>query len=195
MNEKYKMIYNLLNKFSNLGKKNTDNGDILIGNPSEQKPYWWLNIIYRKVDENQVCELEKLLDTSIPESYKDFLINFGNGLDILDGTLALYGYRLNNSRVLGNYQPYSLRTPNISERPKNAKQNYFFIGTYNWDGSNLYIDKETGKVHFCARRDAKSLYEWASLEDMLLEEIPRIYKHFTDDGKELDETVSTLPVN
>ena len=53
-------------------------------------------------------------------------------------------------------QPFSIITANIRERPRNAADDHFFIGGYDWDGSYLYIDKRTSTVHYCDRDDATS---------------------------------------
>ena len=135
------------------------------------------------------------MKTEIPESYKDFLMNFSNGLILLSSTLSLYGLQrqLNRSLSVNSRQPYSIITSNIYERPNNAKDNYFFIGGYNWDGSHLYIDKETNTVHCCERWDATSKFQWTNLNEMLVSEINRLYNLFDDEGKEIDEDISTLP--
>ena len=73
----------------------------------------------------------------------------------------------------------------FTKKPKNAKDTYFFIGGYRYDGSKLYIDSEDGKVHFCKRRDASSLLAWDSFEDMLLSESKRIFTLYDDRGRML----------
>jgi hypothetical protein len=106
----------------------------------------------------EIYIIENEIKTDIPFGYKDFLMNYSNGINILSSTFSLYGLRKNNNREIdADRQPYSVITPNIFERPKNAKSNFFFIGGYNWDGSHLYIDIETNIVHYCKRWNAKSL--------------------------------------
>lgn len=91
-------------------------------------------------------------------------------------------------------RPFSIITPNIKERPRNAKDNYFFIGGYNWDCSKLYIDMVTNKVHYCAERDATTLYEWNSFEEMIVSEVKRITNLFDDKGVVLNEDMHTTPI-
>ena len=82
----------------------------------------------------------------------------------------------------------------VNQNPKNAKRSYFFMGFYDWDGSELYLDTATNHVHLCKYDDASSLYEWNSFEEMLNSEIDRLLGLFTDDGQLIDENKSTLPI-
>ncbi|MBS1605312.1 MAG: hypothetical protein JST42_21790 [Bacteroidetes bacterium] len=91
-------------------------------------------------------------------------------------------------------QPFSPDISNIDERPENAKESYFFIGGYSWDGSKLYIDKATNLVHYCGRRDATSLYQWSSFEEMLVSEVRRICGLFDDKGVVKDPNRYTTPI-
>ncbi len=190
----YQEIKNLVYKFQELGIEQTENETILIGKTPQIGTEAWLNKIYKPLSESDLKELENNLNTEIPKQYKDFLRNFSNGLNILVSTFSLYGLRKNNSRdLISNRQPYSIETPNIFERHKNAKESYFYIGAYDWDGSLLFIDKETEKIHCCERFSAISRYEWNSLEEMIISEITRIYILFDDKGKEIDEHIPTIP--
>lgn len=99
---------------------------------------------------------------------------------------SLYGMRKSyNRNPNATPEPYGLIEPNIYERPKNAKDTYFFIGGYRYDGSKLYIDSENGKVHFCKSRDATSLLSWDSFEDMLISESQRLFTLYDDRGRML----------
>lgn len=189
-------IKSLVYKFENLGIERSQNGSILIGKAPFAGVNAWLNTIYPTLEQKDIKELESLLKTPVPTNYKSFLLNFSNGLNILLSTFYLDGIRMQLGRdVEASRQPYSIITTNIHERPRNAKDNYFFIGGYNWNSSHLYIDTETNIVHYCKRWDATSLFQWTSFEDMLISEIERIYKHFDEEGKELDEDVATTPVS
>ncbi|MGS0747493.1 hypothetical protein [Halpernia sp. GG3] len=69
----------------------------------------------------------------------------------------------------------------------------FLSGGYNWDGSHLFIDKQTNLVHCCERWDANPKFTWQSLEDMIISELERIYNLFDEKGVELDENIPTIP--
>lgn len=180
-------------KYEHWAHKETDNGTLLIGNPYKDKPFWWLIHIFPKVKSNKLKEFCKnKLD--IPQVYLDFLENVSNGFLLFLGTLALSGIKESYSRALDVEEPFDLLTPNIEERPKNAKDTYFFFGSYNWDGSKLYIDTSNNHVYLAKRYSLEMIYEWSSFEEFINTEIPRICSLFDDNGEEINPDVSTLPV-
>lgn len=188
-------IKELIFKFENLGMNKSSNGATLIGKAPFNGNSAWLNIIYPTLDEKALQKLEKELLAEIPEEYRAFLTKESNGLNILSSTFSLYGFRpkIDRNPRSNIRQPYTLTTPNIFERPENAKESYFFIGGYNWDGSHLYIDKKTRNIHCCERWDATSKYHWSSFNEMLLSELKRLYTLFDDEGKEYDDEKKTIP--
>ncbi|UKB82717.1 SMI1/KNR4 family protein [Chryseobacterium sp. MEBOG06] len=190
-----KEINEFIYKFSNLGLDSSSDGAIMIGKAPFKGPEAWLNIIYPKVKEEEIAILERELNTTIPESYKHFLMGYSNGGNFLSSTLSLYGFRrqLTRDPKANSRQPFSPISANIYEQPDNAKESYFFIGSYQWDRSRLYIDKDTNIVHCCERWDATSKVQWSSFEEMLLSELKRLYRLFDDKGKEIDEDASTVP--
>ncbi|MCD0464945.1 SMI1/KNR4 family protein [Flavobacterium sp. ENC] len=184
-----------LYKFENLGVQKSENGTILIGKAIHVAPLAWLNKIYPILGDEDILLLGKELKTEIPKDYKFFLTNFSNGLNIFVSTFSMYGLRKELGRSIeASRQPFSIFTPNLQERPKNAKDNYFFIGGYNWDGSKLYIDNVTNKVHYCAEWDATSLYEWNSFEEMIVSEVKRITSLFDEKGIILNINKHTTPI-
>ncbi|MDQ1161347.1 hypothetical protein QE422_001715 [Chryseobacterium sp. SORGH_AS 447] len=191
----YNKINELIYKFSNLGLESSSDGAMMIGRAPFNGPKAWLNIIYPKIQEEEIVVLEKELGTSIPKDYKDFLTNYSNGGNFLSSTLSLDGLRrqLTRDPKANSRQPFSIITPNIYERPTNAKESYFFIGGYQWDGSLLYIDKDTNIVHCGSPDDATSKTQWESFQEMLSAELMRLYTLFDADGKPINEDVSTLP--
>lgn len=192
----YTKINTLIYKFENLGIANSSDGAIMIGKAPFEGPEAWLNIIYPRLSIEEVTLLENELGTDLPVDYKNFLMNYySNGMDILLGNLSLYGLsrQLNRNAKVDSRQPVSLKLPNVYERPDNAEESYCIIGSYNWDGSLLYIDKKTNFVHCCERYDTTSKVHWSSFDVMLLNELKRLYNHFDEEGKEIDEDQSTLP--
>lgn len=188
-------VKKLLFRFEYLGIEKSELGAILIGKAPHIAPMAWLHSLYPTLTEIDVDILEKKLETIIPKDYKDFLLNYSNGLSIFVSKFSLYGMRKEIGRTIeASRQPFSLIIPNTIEKPKNAKENHFFIGSYNWDGSKLYIDSETGKVHYCDRWDAMSLYEWNSFEEMLISEVKRITSLFDEKGVIINEDLHTTPI-
>jgi hypothetical protein len=189
------IIKNELFKFEHLGIEKLPNGTTLIGRAPHIAKQAWLHSIYPVLNEIEISKLENDVKMKIPDSYKFFLSSFGNGLGIFVSKFYLYGIRKDLGRTIeASRQPYSPVIANIDERPSNAKNSYFFIGGYSWDGSKLYIDKHTNEVHFCARWDATSLFSWSSFEEMLLSEVNRFSKLFDNNGKIINEDLYTTPV-
>lgn len=180
-------------KYEYWAHKETSNGTLLIGNPYKDKPFWWLIHIFPKV---QSIKLNNFSDSKlkIPQIYREFLENVSNGILLFFGTLALEGIREDFSRSFDVEEPFSLITSNITERPKNAKDSYFFFGSYNWDGSQLYIDTSNNHVYLAKRYTLETIYEWNSFEEFLNTEIPRICSLYDEHGEEIHPDCSSLPI-
>jgi len=183
----------ILKSYNCLGERHLEDGTLLIGHAPHIAPQAWLHCIYPPLSDKELCDLENELNESMPDSYRLFLKNT-NGLNVFNTTFNLYGLRKNYKRdVVSVWQPFDILTPNRLERPGNAKRNFLFIGSYNWDGSLLYIDRNFGNVHVCNRDDSTSLFQWANFDEMLDSEIKRVVTLFDDKGKTYNEDKSTLP--
>jgi hypothetical protein len=189
---KYPILGRLF-EYSHLGEQLMPNGTLLIGKAPHIAPLAWLHSIYPPLLGNDLNEMEKRLGHAIPGPYRRFLIAT-NGINIFSTTLSLYGLRYNYKRNIEDvWQPFDIVTPNTIEKPGNAGDNIFIIGSYDWDGSYLYIDSKSGKIHLCDREDARSNYSWDSFYAMLESEINRLITRFDKEGKVLNEDESTLP--
>ncbi len=182
-------------KLSHLGVWNfSQEGGFFIGKAPHRGIRAWQNRIYPKISMTEIEIMENEMHRQIAPSYIRFLTSFSNGLDIFNGTLALYGYRYSFRRdETHDQQPFNLVWINKREKPWNSTDDMFFIGTYNWDYSFLYVTPDQ-KVHICHREDATSLFTWDSIEDMLLSEIKRIYTLFDDRGVAIDPKHPTTPI-
>lgn len=182
-------------KYKSLGEEIAQNGTLLIGRAPHVARLAWLHEIYPTLNEIDLTNLEQELKTKIPEEYRFFLQHYSNGLGIFVSKFYLYGLRKDLARSIeASRQPFSPVISNIDERAENAKTSYFFIGGYSWDGSKLYIDGETGIVHYCERWDATSLYQWNSFSEMLLSEIKRLTSLFDENGIIINKDLHTTPV-
>ena len=181
-------------KFKDLGLETSENRTLLIGRAPHIAELAWLNEIYPVLNLEDIVQFEEEFKIKIPDVYKFFLLNYSNGLNVFVSTLSLFGIRKKLGRSIeDSRQPFDLKTSNVYERPNNSQESFFFIGSYNWDGSRLYIDTSTNKVHYCDRYSAISLVEWDSFEIMLRFEIRRIIKLFDNDGVEIEEDIDTTP--
>lgn len=187
-------IYNEVKRFSSLGEKTTENNSLLIGNPDKKRPYFWLISLFSPISSDKLEKLKEKI--YVPYEYELFLMNCCNGLHLFSGTLSLSGYRENMIRIPSEIlqQPFNLLTPNIDERPKNSKAEYFYFGFYKYDGSRVYINTNDHCVYLCKRYDSTPIFKWNSFESFLDTEIPRICSLFDDNGEEISPNYSTLPV-
>ncbi len=195
--EKYELIKEYFYKYEKYGIQKCDNGATLVGHPDYLLPNWWLVEFYTTLSTSDIECLEEQLGQKLPEEYAEFVSHVSNGLIWQWGTFSIYGLRKSYARgVDASRLPFSILTPNVDELCliKNAKNSCFFIGGYNFDGSKLYIDKMTNKVHYCARYDATPLYTWNSMEEMLISEMTRLHSLYTENGRLLGESEKvTLP--
>ncbi len=191
----YQTIISKVMKFSDLGLERSEvTGAIKIGRAPHVAPLAVINCLYQPIEDKDVRFIEKETGLKIPSAYKYFLTHISNGLNLFVDTLSLYGLRRFNGRSLDfAWQPYSIIEYNTSELPKKITNDMFIIGSYDYDGSRLYMTHDN-KVHYCKPNDATSLLTWPSLEEMLESEITRLYKLFDDKGVMYDESASTLPV-
>ena len=181
--------------FKKGGFKEFKNGAKLFGKAVHVAPEAYNHKLFKPLNEEDIRLLENEMNTNIPTEYKDFLLNKTNGLLFFVTSFSLDGLRKQLGRDLeAGAQPFDLQTPNILEKPQNAKKEHFFIGGYGYDASKLYIDSLTGKVFFCKRRDATPLFEWSSFEEMITEETKRLFKLYDSNGVRLVSGKETLPI-
>ena len=149
---------------------------------------------FAPLTEEQLALVERVLNREVPKQYRTFLTHVSNGMHIFSRCLNLYGLQGVLDRR-GDFQgPFDLSIPNVYERPSNADSNYFFLGSYSYDGSLLYIKDDVSTVYYCARRDATPLKEWNSFSEMLIEEIQRLKSLHGADGMLKSTRRSTLPI-
>ena len=149
---------------------------------------------FAPLTDEQLALLERVLNREVPKQYRTFLTHVSNGMHIFSRCLNLYGLQGVLDRR-GDFQgPFDLSIPNVYERPSNADGNCFFLGSYSYDGSLLYIKDDVSTVYYCARRDATPLKEWNSFSEMLIEEIQRLKSLHDADGMLQVPSEETLPI-
>lgn len=177
--------------------RKTINGATLIGHPDYLKEHWWLMVLYPQLSDEDIELIENRVSVKLPDSYVFFLKNISNGLTFQFGDFYLYGYITEYHRDVEYRQPFDILVPNIDERENihNLKQDCFIIGGYSYDGSQLYIDTNNGKIYLCSNTDSTPLFSWDSFDEMLQSELTRLYDLYSEDGLCIDEDKSTLPMN
>jgi len=190
-------VRNIIDRYKIVGEQILEDGTILIGKVPHIAPHAWLHNIYPVLSNEEVQLIEEQTGLTIPGSYGYFLTNYSNGLKIFSGAISLDGLRKKLGRSIENaWQPYSIFTPNNIERIKDAKPSHFFIGGYNWNnGSLIYIDNQTGKVHRCSKNSIKPLNTWDNFESMLVSETNRLALLFDEKGIKKDKDNPTIPHN
>lgn len=188
-------VIECLDSYRSLGTRLLDNGTRLIGHVPHVAPEAWFHAVFTPISTESVRQLEQQMGINMPENFSNFLIR-ANGLRVFSGHLYIRGLRWNFSRRGDDvWQPFSILTPNLEERPRNAKKTHLFMGGYEPSGSMLYIDINSLNVYRCTHRSAKPLYEWSSFEDMLESEVQRLTTRFDRDGRLLDPAEPTTPKN
>ena len=187
-------VMNSLDRWKDLGNVDVPNGTRLIGHVPHVAPMAYLHVIFAGLGGEQLEDLKK----SAGRDLRDSLIEFykvWNGCILFSGVLSINGLRTSYDRSIADAdrQPFSIRTGNVPERPKNSDHDWVYFGGYNWDGSRLLMD-ETGKVVLTSRLDANDRkFRWDNLEDMLTSEVIRIADMFDSHGRRRNPGESTLP--
>lgn len=187
-------LLEILNSSAHLGEEVTPNGAKLIGLVKDERlgiKRWW-HFLFPGLTATQVADLEGEVGIPFPLVFSDFLRNM-NGLIAFSGALCIYGARLSLDRRSKDAYPYPLGNPNLLERPRGASANMLFIGGYGWDGSNLYIEINTGKVFRCPRKSVDTLNEWPDFWSMLISEVSRISALYESDGRKRNLSEPTTP--
>lgn len=188
----YSLISNVLENAKKSGFQKLDDGTLLLCSLPQLAEEAWLHQIFKGLSVKQIVQLEDQLSKKIPQPYRNFLEEM-NGAIFYSGSLALDGFRENYSRDKNIWQPFDLLTPNVYERLADAKNSYFFIGSYNCDGSLLYIDTDNNSVFRCSRDTSKPLNRWNDFEEMMKFEVNRLSSFFDEKGNELDTSNITTP--
>ncbi len=186
-------VVNLIDSYSCLGQRILDNGTRLIGHAPHIAPEAWLHIVFPPLGSREVSFIEDDVGESLPATFSFFLQRC-NGLSLFSDSLNIYGLRKSFARTGDSvWQPFSIKTPNVDERPRRSKPSYFYIGGYRWDGSLIFIDKDTEHVYRCKQRNTKPLNHWPSFEEMLESEARRLSDIFDRQGHPLNPEEPTTP--
>ncbi len=197
-NERWEQIRSILYRWSKLGTKRTETGAVLIGHVSHVAPEAWFHTIYKPLTGKEIEQVEDQLKITLPPPYTEFL-RLTNGLNVFSDALALYGLRHSYERNSeACWEPYDMVAMNEPlEKPRDASASILIIGSYEWDGSPLYIDLESqdpARVFRCSRESSLPLNSWDSFWQMLYSEVARLSIIYDEWGRKIDPNVSTIPV-
>ena len=194
MNDIANFIISELKPYEKYGIITQENGTKLIGKAPHIAPMAWLHYIFKGLELSEIKITESELNTEIPKDYIKFM-TFSNGLELFNGTLSLFGKRTSYNRTaeVNARQPFELGTVNIYEKPSNSNESYFYIGSYNCDGSLILIDKSNNKVHRCDKDEAKILNSWTDFSEFLKTEIIRLKSLHNENGTKKKPNENTIP--
>lgn len=166
-----------------LGSRKLDDGTELIGHVPHVAPEAWLHMLFPPLPPQGIERIEAELGRPLGPAFSSMLA-LHNGLSLFSDSLSIYGHRATVSRT-GDaaWQPFSIRTPNTLERPKDADPSHLFVGSYGSDGSQLYIDVRDSRVYRCSRRSAAPLNRWDDFFGMLNSEARRLATLFDGQGR------------
>jgi hypothetical protein len=189
-------VVDRLSKWEVHGRKELENGAILICHVPSIAPNAWLHTQYGALNLEQISKLQDELGITIPDVYQEFLMA-SNGLNLFSDSLRLMGLRFSYSRTGDDArQPYDIVALN-EDRPDGAPKEWFYFGSYDWDGSRVFFDLSRGQdskqVYYCERRTTKILNHWPDFNKWLIDEIDRLSTFFDNNGVCKDDSVSTVP--
>jgi hypothetical protein len=186
-------VISIMESYRHLGERVLDNGTRLIGRVPHVAPEARLQLVFAPLTAADIAIVEEEIGMTVPGVFSEFLQRC-NGIRLFSDRLNIDGLRRSFARS-GDavWQPFSIRTPNVDERPRGALDTFFFVGGYGADGSRLYIDSSDMRVYRCKQRDAKALNEWPSFQVMLQSEAERLATLFDHEGRRIDSSQPTTP--
>ncbi|MGQ0715350.1 MAG: SMI1/KNR4 family protein [Gemmatimonadaceae bacterium] len=186
-------VYATVDAARSLGIQQLNDGTELVGRVPHVAPQAWLHILFAGLAPEELEQVEQDVGRPLDPALARFLRHL-NGLSLFSDSLSISGLRKRNRRKdLTDWQPFSIRAPNMLERPRDAKETYLFVGSYSSDGSRLYIDTVDGRAYRCSRDSAEPLNTWPGFFEMLNREATRIAALFDREGRKLRSTMPTTP--
>jgi hypothetical protein len=155
-------------------------------------PEAYLNIIFRGASAQLLSDFAGNLCLPVP--IIAFLAQH-NGAKLFSGSLNLYGV-VEPGRLLNRRDSFSLPPYNIDGANRSWSvdpQRLLVIGGYQFDGSQVCIDRTSGQILFFKKKRATPDHSWTTLESWLQEEISRLCSLFDSDGRRLCPASETVP--
>jgi len=173
-------IHDRIQRFSAIGVQRNDAGVLFVGKVPFIAPQAWLHIIFPPLGNDAFQKMQSKLSQQTPDQFRVFLLE-ANGCSLFSGALEIFGHRFNFERT-GDaaWQPFSIETPNVLSRIRDARDTMLFIGSS--DYHPLYVDTRDGSIHKCTRESVTSLKCWSTFDDMVIDEVSRYDSHFDSGG-------------
>ena len=194
LTETWEGVLTILSRWNAPNDQSLPNGTRLIRHVPHVGSLAYLHVVYGPLVENQIDDVEGQIGRKLPAALRRFYM-LANGCSLFSGALNFYGLRFDYDRSLSylSRQPISMEYPNVLERPRNADQRDVFFASYKWDGTQVLV-KEDGSVTACSRFNAQTtLFQWPSIEQMMISEVTRIAHLFDRNGQKIEEGKPTVP--
>lgn len=169
-----------------------EGGNILINHLPSVGSRAYLHVIFEKANSNEVLKSVKEAGVQLPKSFLELLAQC-NGFVLFQGALSIFGVRSQLSRSAGKRHPFDLLEANTIARPGNLNKNEIYIGSYNWDGSILFINQCDSIIRHRSPDSTDVLNEWGDFDQFIRCEVDRLSLLFNEGGAEVDPLVATSP--
>jgi len=161
--------------YKKMGFKILQDGTELYSNDKAIAPQAWLHQLFASLTDNEIFQIENILGKRLPNSMIDFYKEM-NGFRLFVRKISIDGLRKNISRnIEAAWQPFSIETVNIKERPKNAINDIIFIGSLSENGNLIYLNSRKENVSICTVDNAEPIKTWKNLKFFFEDEINRIF--------------------
>jgi hypothetical protein len=180
--------------YCGLGEHVLEDGTRLVGHIPHRAPKAYLHVLFAPITSDLLLVArEQFGEAEAFECYTQFLKEY-NGANFFIGSLVFNGVRSPGliSRSAAVRQPFDLLELNRFRRPPNAAVESVFIGSYNWDGSLIFIEPD-GSIGVCSKADATPCARWPSLNEMVSGEIIRLAQFYDSAGRIIDESARRTP--
>lgn len=188
----FSALQSRLMQWQYLGIERFAGGAVKIGHLPQVGPLAYLHTIFAPLEEEELALLQEWLGRPVPAAVADFY-RCANGFRAFSGAFGMYGMiraRTQPRRQRADLLPFDILVPNGHERPPGLAPDKIVIGSYSFDGSNVYVGAN-GEIGVCKReRGAVELRRWDSFADWLNTESVRIEKLFDEQGRLLTDNAS-----
>lgn len=193
MSDYFDDLMEVILRAESLGSRTLSNRVRLIGHVPHEGPEGYLHEVFPALDDAQIALVEQDVGRPLPDELKEFY-RHTNGLHLFSGALSIDGLRHSYVRMGDeSRQPFSITTPNVRERPRDADDSFVFFGGYGFDASPLGMFPDSPVVYRCKRWTAVPINEWRSFEEMLISEVHRLDGLFDEKGRKIDPDAPTTP--
>lgn len=196
MRSDFEEIYGLLRKWILKGQRTLPNGTQILCPVPHVAPQAWLHEIYAGLSESEISEYEEKFPFPFPSAYREFL-HYANGINVFSDSFRICGLRTSYCRIGDEaIQPYDLLLSN-QQRPRGCPDEWFFFGSYRWDGTRLFFDlsylANQNKVYRSAMKTPDIIQEWPDFWGFIKSEIKRLELLYDENGVKFDKNAPTAP--